>query len=155
MSPCFRESSFLSHRPEHALNQPDNAQPENLLALKAARRIVRVDAVQLNPVIAVDNLLHKPFIAVQKDNRDAAAVNGLLLVYLDQVAVLDLRAHAVALHADRNGFLRFDITHDPERRIVNNLVICIRADAGRSALKHRNHPEAVIKDGGDVGCAIF
>ena len=121
-------------------------------AAKGDWRICRIEGVKLNMVLIVDHLFDQGFLAIDEDDGYTAAVDAILLMDLDDVAVLDLGRHTVAGDLDTDGFVCFAIGVDVYGHIFGYGILGDYAEACADRFIDGDHAGfgGVKDDGGAV-----
>ena len=110
-------------------NEAEDLDSHKVGAAKGDGRICRIEGVELDMVLIVDHLFDQGFLAIDEDDGYAAAIDAILLMHLDNVAVLDLRRHTVAGDLDTDGFVCFAIGVDVYGHIFGYRILGDYAEA--------------------------
>lgn len=109
-------------------------------------------------VVVVDNFFDQGFLAIDEDDGYAAAIDAILLMHLDDVAVLNLGGHTIAGDLDTDGFVCFAIGVDVYGHIFGYGILGDYAEAcadrfidGDHAGLGRVKDDSVAVDLGDGG----
>ena len=110
-------------------NEAEDLDSHKVGAAKGDCGIVCIKGMELDMVLVVDHLFDQGFLAIDEDDGYTAAIDAILLMYLDNVAVLNLGGHTVAGDLDTDGFVCFAIGVDVYGHIFGYRILGDYAEA--------------------------
>ena len=131
MTSPFRPASaglFYLYVFDDLADEADDTDALGFGTFKAHRRVERIDGLELNKAMTIDDALDKALIIDEHDG-ELAAFHAVLLNDADDVAVLNLGIHAIALDLDTDGVLSFALAQDEAGQIIDDVILGLRTEA--------------------------
>lgn len=131
-------------------DEADDADAFGFGTFKAHRRVERIDGLELDKAMTIDDALDKALIIDEHDG-ELAAFHSVLLNDADNVAVLDLGVHAIALDLDADGVFGFALAQDEAGQIIDDVILGLRAEACGDRFIDGDDTHAALGERGEIG----